>query len=162
MTAMKQITITVPTNTDNREVFEQVLAEINSGETEGQIGDEGTWSGIIIEGECECIACDRNCDKCEDTLEVIVEGVIDGTCIECNQFYIDVGESACICDLLMDATDLDIMGYEVDGGNEFCEEWERQQKEILKDISPEDQKRIADDLPNIPYGDEDDEEEEEE
>jgi hypothetical protein len=161
MTAMKQITITVPTNTDNREVFEQVLSAINSGETEGQIGDEGTWSGIILEGECECIACDRNCDKCVDTIVDIVGGVIDGTCIECSQFYVDIGESACICDLLMDSTDLDINGYdgdEDDGSNDFCEEWERQQREILKDISPEDRKRIADDLPNIPYGDEDGEE----
>jgi hypothetical protein len=160
MTVMKQITITVPTEMDNRTVFEHVLSAINNMETEGQIGDEGTWSGIILGEECDCSSCGG---YEPESLEDIVESVIDNTCIECSQFYVDVGESACICDLLMDADDLGIAGYDEDdeGGNAFCEEWERQQKEILKDISKEDRERISNDLPNIPYGDDDEEDDEE-
>lgn len=162
-TPMKQITITVPTSMDNREVFEQVLSEINNGKTEGQIGDEGVWTGFILNDDsCDCSSC-CSCGNEAESIEDIVESVIDNTCIECGQFYVDVGESACICDLLMDDCDLGIAGYDEDddgSSNEFCTEWERQQREILKDISPEDRKRIADDLPNLPYGDDDEDDEE--
>ena len=159
MTAMKQITITIPVEYDNKEAFGQVLSDIHNRLTEGQIGDSGTWSGIILDDEqCDCSSC-CGCGNEPESIEDVVEGVVDNTCIGCCQFYVDIRESACICDLLMDDMDLDIIGYGDDGegSNEFCTEWERQQKETLKNISPEDRTRIADDLPNIPYGDDDEE-----
>jgi hypothetical protein len=149
---MKQIVITVPVEYDNRTVFESVLSDIFAGKTWGFIGGSGTWNGTIFGEEPQK-------EPVGESVEDIVASVIENTCIGCSQFYVDVGESACFCEVLMDANDLDIIGYDNDGENEFSDEWEKQQRNILKDMSPEDRRRVSDDLPNIPYGDDDEEEE---